>query len=708
MRAPNDGHGPASSAPGRRGAGGAAALLVLALLAPHVSGQKPREADLAEKYREWMNLVQYIILPVERNVFLKLTSDRDRDIFIETFWKQRDPTPGTPLNEFKEEHVKRFLHANKFYSRGTTREGWRTDMGRIHIILGPPAGIERFEASSYLVPCQAWSYYGDPTKDMPQHFILVFFQRGGAGEYRLYDPLGDGPGALLLDVRDLDLWDYAQVYERIRELAPTLADSALSIVPGEHNYDYTPSVRSNIILANILNSPHKSVNAAYATHFLDYKGLVSTEYLTNYIDSETDVSVIEDPLLGVPFVHFAIVPKNLSVDYYAPRDQYYCNLRLDVSLREGEKIFFQYSRDFPFYFDEKDLDRVRSNGLSLEDSFPVIEGRFRLIVLLQNSVGKEFSILEKPLDVPPPAGKTRISGPFLGHRLEDYGTQVHIPYKVLDKKLLLDPKNTFTARDNLAFLLNVVDCPREVWESGAARVRLKGARPDAAERSFTLLLSSVPFQRVLSLSHSLPLADLPPDYYEMKVAVTDAGGGVLDEATARFVLSPAAAVAHPIANAKSFPLSNRHLFYHMLAQQYDRTNEDEKAEEMYRRTAALEPGFREGALDYAVFLLKVRQFGRALEAVEVLSADEKSRFDYFLIRGQAQMGLGRYAEAIASLIEGNKIYNSDIRLLNSLGYCYYKRGEAENALQILRTSLRLNPNQENVKSLIAEVEKGRR
>ena len=137
-------------------------FLCLCLLAAFAAnGQKIAEKNLSPKYREWMNLVAYHIQPVEKDVFLQLTNDRDRDIFVETFWKQRDPTPGTPENEYRDELVKRFKYCNEFYGRGTTREGWRTDMGRIHMVLGPPASVEHFEATIGLVPCYSWSYYGE-------------------------------------------------------------------------------------------------------------------------------------------------------------------------------------------------------------------------------------------------------------------------------------------------------------------------------------------------------------------------------------------------------------------------------------------------------------------------------------------------------------------------------------------------------------------
>lgn len=669
-------------------------------------GQMTKEKDLPEQYRDWLKIVHYIILPVEKEVFLNLTSERDRDIFIKTFWKQRDPTPGTPENEYKEEHIKRFTYANKFYKRGTVREGWQTDMGRIHIILGAPVSIERFESSSYIVPCQAWTYYGDPHKDLPSLFVLLFFQKGGVGEHRLYDPVSDGPAALLLNQGDVDPLNNLELYEKIKEIAPTLADISISIIPGEYNFDYSPSLRNNIIMANIYDSPKKDVSPSYATYFLNYKGIVNTEYMTNYVESEANVAVIEDPLTGLRFVHFAVVPKSISISHYAPTGQFSCNFRLDVSLRVGENIIFQYNKDFPFTYSEKDAARIQANGIAIEDSFPVVEGKYQLTILLQNTVGKEFTIYEKDVVIPEGEGEPRIQGPFLGYNLVSYGSQVHIPYKVLDKKLVIDPKNTFSASENLAILLNVLDANEVTWKTGEVRVQIKGmGAVNPGQKSFVLKLNTADYGKIINLAYSLPLTELTPDYYEMKTTLTDDEGKVVAESSANFIISPERGVPHPIARSKGFPLSGRYLYLNMLARQYDKLNRDDKAEAEYRKVFDLAPEYMEGVMDYANFLLKVGKFDMAMQVNEGLKSAEKFKFDYFFIRGRAQMGLGNYAPAIDSFLEGNKIYNSDTRLLNSLGFCYYRIGEKKKALDALGASLQLNPKQEEVKKLVAEIEK---
>lgn len=668
--------------------------------------KKFKESELPQKYQEWLNLVAYIILPQEKEIFLQLDNDRDRDLFIEAFWRQRDPTPGTPENEYKDEHIRRFNHANKFFGRSTTREGWRTDMGRIYIILGEPVSIERFESSGFIVPCQAWSYYGDPKKELPPHFVLLFYQRGGVGEYKLYDPVADGPANLLIDKRDVDPTNYEELYEKIKEIAPTLADIAISIVPGEFSFGYTPSPRNNIIMANIFESPKKDVNPSYATHFLNYKGVVSTEYLTNFVDSESMVDIIPDPATGLSFVHLSLVPKSISVDYYEPKDQYYCPFQLNLSLRDGENIIFQYTKEMPFYFSKEDAPRVKANGLSIEDSFPIIEGNYKLTVLLQNPIAKEFSLLEKEISVPSSGEPNKLLGPYLGYRSETYQAGLHLPFKILDKKLMVDPKNLFSSQDEAQLMLCLVDLQEDVWREGQIRLVIKGLREvKPTEKAYLLKLSSQPRQRIMVFDQPLVIAELAPDYYELQVQLIDGQGQIVKEKMGHFIVSAEKVVPHPMVSTKGLSLANRHIFHLMLAHQYEKRNLISQAADQYEKALKLKPDYMEARLTYSQFLIRGRQFERALEVLTPLAADERVKFDYFLWRGLALMGLGRYEEAKESLLEGNKIYNSDTRLLNALGECFFRTGDKVRALEVFGASLRLNPNQPAIKKVMEELQK---
>ena len=674
--------------------------------------------DLPQKYQEFMTLVTYIITDKEKDVFLRLTNDRDRDVFIESFWKIRDPTPGTPENEFKIEHLKRFEYANKNLGRGAGRPGWMTDRGKIYIILGEPQSKEAFDSILGLRPCEVWYYYTDESKGLPMHFGLVFYQKGGAGEYRLYDPIVDGPKALMNATQGnnaVGSEDYEGLYDRLVEIAPTLADMAISLIPGEYGYGYQPSPHNTILLAQIIDSPRANIKPTYATHFMEYKGMVSTEYMTNFIESEASVAILFDPIVQTPFLHYSIKPNSASVDYFAPKDQYYCAFSASVTLRKSgaaqgtDDLVFQYTKDFPFYFPPNDVDKVRASGISIEDAFPVIEGRYKLSILLQNAVGKEFSVYEREIDVPAVGAGPRLVGPLFGGRVQTVPVNVLVPFKIADKKLYMDPRFTFGRGESINFVLAVEDPGQSLWQSGQVQVTIIGAlgKPES-RKVLTYALRDLPFGRSISIVRTIEGKDLLPDYYEAEAALLDGAGKPLAFGRTQFVVSASERFGHPISRVRGVPLDNPYLFLGMLAQQYARINATDKADAFYRRSIEWKPDFTKGVAEYADFLTKAGRFDQALETVERIKADSGLRFNYLSIRGKALLGKERYAEAETSLLEANKIYNSDTVVLNALGLCFYRERKIKDALETLNASLKLNADQPDVKKLVAEVEKAQK
>ena len=107
------------------------------------------------------------------------TAEEKQAKFLE-FWKKRDPNPNTPRNEKMEEYYARVEYANKHF--GHYLEGWRTDMGMIFIIFGPPNNVDRhpFEVDSK--PYEIWAYY-----DL--NYSIVFVDETGFGDYRLQTPI---------------------------------------------------------------------------------------------------------------------------------------------------------------------------------------------------------------------------------------------------------------------------------------------------------------------------------------------------------------------------------------------------------------------------------------------------------------------------------------------------------------------------------------
>lgn len=108
--------------------------------------------------------------------------------FFKLFWKQYDPTPGTDKNELMTEYYRRIQYANDNF-RGL-REGWKTDMGTVYILLGAPEEVVREMSPQYMTSSfssrpvkalQIWKYHS-----LNRYFIFV--DENGFGDYRLDNP----------------------------------------------------------------------------------------------------------------------------------------------------------------------------------------------------------------------------------------------------------------------------------------------------------------------------------------------------------------------------------------------------------------------------------------------------------------------------------------------------------------------------------------
>lgn len=174
-------------------------LCIVALATPSVFAQKqdPRDkprnvkTELKKVYKDWLEKdVTYLITDQERKAFKKLENDEEREAFIESFWRRRDPDPDTDENEFKEEYYERIAYANEKFASGIP--GWKTDRGRIYISFGKPDSIESHPAGgSYERP---YHEGGGSTSTYPFEIWFYRYIEGvGSGvEIEFVDPTGSG------------------------------------------------------------------------------------------------------------------------------------------------------------------------------------------------------------------------------------------------------------------------------------------------------------------------------------------------------------------------------------------------------------------------------------------------------------------------------------------------------------------------------------
>lgn len=151
--------------------------------------------EVKEVYKKWVNTdVAYIITKDEKRAFNALTTDDERENFIENFWRRRDPNPDTEENEYREEYYERIAYANEHFTSGIP--GWRTDRGRIYIAWGKPDSVEAHPSggaydrpswegggSTTTYPFEIWFYrHLDGVGDGIE---IEFVDPTGTGEYRI-------------------------------------------------------------------------------------------------------------------------------------------------------------------------------------------------------------------------------------------------------------------------------------------------------------------------------------------------------------------------------------------------------------------------------------------------------------------------------------------------------------------------------------------
>jgi GWxTD domain-containing protein len=674
------------------------ALAAKPLPARTKTGKHVKVKDLDAKYKDWLDLVSYIITPLEKDVFFELTNNKDRDAFIHLFWNLRDPSKGTPQNEFQEEHLKRFDYANHYF-RGSPLPGWKSDRGRMYILLGPPVNIEEVNQNG-LYPVLIWEYYGGPEKGLPTVFRIVFYKRYGSGDYKLYIPAVDGPYSLLQkQVGEVDPNDYYKVYDEILNISPSVANICLSLIPGEAIHEYNPSMQDPILIGNIYELPRRKINATYARNFLNYKGLVETSVLTNYFNVKSDLYILKDPIVGLNFVHFALLPDRISVDYSEDKDKYYFNFNLLVVLKKGEDVVFQYDHDFPFYYSKEDLDRQLSYGIIIMDYFPVIEGNFRLIAVLQNALNKEISYYESKVSSLSSSTPTpQVYGPLLSYQASLPSRQVFSPFNIMGHAIKVDPQKTFGLKDQI-YSTFCID--RGNYEKKAA-VKLDVECQDEARpyhKTYSFAMTEGKKFEIFSQT----LETLNYGNYLIKASLRGEDDSVLASQERGFVVSPLAAVPHPPSAAIPIKSENHFVFYTMVAQQYENVQDFKKAEFYYEKAFTLNQSYPQLLKFYALFLLKEEKYAKALTVIQGLKSQEKELFDYYALQGRILYQKGSYPEAVDSLLEANKIYDSDILVLNTLGLGLLRIGQKEEAVKALTASLSINANQQDIAGLLQQL-----
>lgn len=682
-------------------------LLLLYLVPIFVRPQSNPDQKMPEHYRKWLEEeVVYIITAKERDVFQKLRTDKEREIFIEAFWKQRDPTPGTPRNEFREEFYQRRVYANEYFSRGTPRPGWKTDQGRIYIILGPPRNIEDHSDINGVYPVQIWSYSGDPHYGLPTGFNIIFFKRHGMGEYVLYSPANDGPESLIADWGTGLTAEYLQdnrnlraAYQQLLKLAPNLAYQTLSLIPGERVMEGAVSLASERLIGNVFSYPQKKVEDQYAEALLKYKDIIEVDYSANYIDSDSFMQVIKDEA-GFYMVHYSIEPKRISFESYG--ESFHTNFELDGRISDLDgKTIYQYSKVFPLTFSAEQIKDMSGKSLAIQDLFPLVPGTYKFDFLLKNTVSKQFTTFEANITIPEESAFPAITPLLLGYRLEKNTSQKQedLPFKINYGQLLIPARKAFAQKEDLVVFFQVLGLSRELRTEGQIKYAI--FRSDDLFLNQTKKIDS--YGSTSDFLEVFPLSHFSPDYYKIKVSLIDSQGVELLTQDENFEIAAAPTIGRPVIVSKVQPGLGKEEYDCDVGLQMLNLGRTKDALFYLERAYAKNPAQLKYGLALSQCLFAEGQYQRVKDILSPFK-EEKATDMVLYFLGKSVHSLGQLDEAIADYTDYLSRFGLNLEILNLLGTAHFQKGNNAEALRAWQRSLEISPDQENIKKLVRSIQ----
>lgn len=503
--------------------------------------------NLPPRYREWVTKdAAYIISNDERDAFLKLVTDADRDNFIEKFWEIRNPTPGSPINTYKQEHYERLQYASDHFSTNKSENGWQTDMGKVYITLGAPAQKARYVSQSGVRGMEIWFYSaGHPA--LPPFFSVIFYEKD-FGDFRLYSPYMDGPSKLVTGIQ-AEQGTQQAVLQIDHLLGREVALNTLSLIPDEpvNLHDPEPTIRSDMMLDTIKNL----ANNPFTLDQLREKRRLSESVTHRVVLPNELLTVVSTPLRdaeGNIRLHYALrltSPEDFAVAQADERYYYSLEALVRVMSEDGKKEIFHRERKISQYISKSNLALQKGKPVAYEGWLPLTPGKYKLEFVFTNVLTKTAFTGERTIEVPEVGAKEfYVTEPvaFAQAIAADPGSADTSPFTAggvrfrpyLGKELALVPGQ------DLKFFYQVWRNPNAAAGSYSGKFTTDYAygRPNAVgtAQSIHEELAADQFDAHGAMVNGKKIAttELPPGAYRMSISVADPGTGQKHFSAMRF------------------------------------------------------------------------------------------------------------------------------------------------------------------------------
>jgi GWxTD domain-containing protein len=507
--------------------------------------------ELDSQYKKWLNEdVIYIITPEERRSFLHLSTNEEREQFIEAFWQRRNPDPDSPENTFKEEHYRRIAYANEHYASGIP--GWKTDRGKIYIMWGPadevdshPTGgnwdrpMDQGGGSTTTYPYEDWRYRY--LEGMGENVELEFVDPTSTGEYHLTmdpsekDALLMVPGAGLTMAESMGMADKSSRFSNTDGTHMAENEGGMTGVQSENNNEFTRLE----LYANIMKPPpvkFKDLEAISTSRLV--RDQVKFDYRYDFLRITSD-TVLVPITVQIPVAQLNFLEKDgvdsASMDLFARITS--------LSGRIVQTFEDTLRADFPSAL----LKQSASTSRIYQKAVPLSPGLYELDIVIKDVNSGNVGVVDTRLAVPRfqddqlSASSLILADDIVPVSSKDIGLGQFV---LGDVKVRPKMDKTFTPKDRMGVYLQVYNLKvddKTHRADASVEYRLKKDKEAEPMMKFEVPAEKLPQHgEEMTLEQLITLGSLTPGKYQLEIAVTDNLAKQTITPVADFTVKPAA------------------------------------------------------------------------------------------------------------------------------------------------------------------------
>jgi len=662
----------------------------------------PAQDNLSPRHEEWLELVKPIITKIEKEVFEQLNTNMDREKFIQTFWKRRDTKLDTDANEFYEDYMERVRFADKYFGFDTPGKGRQSERGYFYLLLGPPLERQIYATQSEIWPLELWYYQGDINLGLPPYFYLIFYQDKGIGRYRLYSPGLDGPDKLVVPSMVGQVVNRDSAHKMVKQLSGELAGASLSYIPGDSDREISSFSSVNLI-SSIYSVAEKKISDSYARGFLRYKDYVETEYSHSFVESNSKVRILKNA--DQFYVHWTLEPSVMN--FAQDQDRYYASLRLIITVEDllGRRIL-EREEEIPLSISPENFLKYDKKIFAIQDLFPILPGRFKLSLFLQNKTTKDFTSVQTDIHVP-----EENTGPQLENLLI-YLAREQLPefqqnnlkaFSFDGMHYVINSQNHLLPNRDFGIYSQLSNFSDKNKKDITLRVEFFSLDTNTVVYTLTKTLEEALTPDGLGIDiYPVSPVSLKPGYYGLEVSLLDENEEKVFRQRENVILLSQSAPVIPLVYAKLHETSPNAEFLFILASQSFLSQQFEKAQDYLEQILGIQDGVRPRLL-LGQTLFAREKFADSIAVVLPVFEKTQDRESGKLLAAN-YAGLKNWASALVYL---EKLLESatELSVLNLAAECYINLNQPEKALPLLQKSLEIDPTQANIKELEERIKK---